>query len=572
MTSMKAGSSNPREIIKIENVSFTYRHAKEAAVKQLDLTVNAGEMIAVAGHTGAGKSTLCKILNGIIPHFTPGKLTGKILIDGQDTAKFEPKDLSPFIGVVFQDFETQLFTGSVEQEVAFGPENMCLSSATIRERVKDYLAFVGLQGLEKKPPALLSGGEKQRLAIAAILAMEPDIICLDEPTSDLDPAGKKEIMALVRKIQKERKKTLVLIEHETVELLYADRVLVMQAGEIKSSGQPGQVLADPDFMLAAGIRPLPVSEAFGRKITGRRPLTLDEGVRYFKENKYSFDEVKYAALLQKDQDRAVKYGSPALELRQVNFKYDDNWSLKNIDLSIRQGEFVAILGQNGSGKTTLIKQLNGLLTPASGEVLVNGRSTRGENVRSLSRAVGYVFQNPDHQIIMETVYDDVAFGPRFAKIPEAEVQRRVHEALAAVKLTGFEKYDPSILTKGQRQKVAVAAVLANKPEIIVFDEPTTGLDYNELRGMMELISQLNAAGHTVIMVTHCMWIAAEYAHRVIVMAEGSIALDGSSREVFGQPEKLSRYHLQIPSITALARNFGKTVLSVREFINCATKS
>jgi energy-coupling factor transport system ATP-binding protein len=572
MISMKAGSSHPQEAIKVDNVSFTYRHAKEAAVKQLDLKVSSGEMIAIAGHTGAGKSTLCMILNGIIPHFTPGKLNGKILVAGKDTAKYEPRELSQFIGVVFQDFETQLFTNSVEQEVAFGPENMCLSAEVIRDRVTKYLSFVGLQGMEKKPPALLSGGEKQRLAIAAVLAMEPDIICLDEPTSDLDPAGKKEIMALVKKLQKERRKTLILIEHETEELLNADRVLVMQQGQIKGSGQPGEILSDPDYLLAAGIRPLPICEAFSRKDTDSCPLTLEEGVRSFAENKFSLDEGKYAELLKKDQERVGKYGPPVLELRQVNFSYDDNWSLKNIDLSVRQGEFLAVLGQNGSGKTTLIKHLNGLLMPASGAVLVKGLSTRNENVRSLSGTVGYVFQNPDHQIIMETVYDDVAFGPRFAKLPEEEVLPRTLEALAAVKLTGYERRDPATLTKGQRQKVAVAAVLANKPEIIVFDEPTTGLDYHELRGMMEMISHLNAAGHTVIMVTHCMWIAAEYAHRVVVMSEGSVVLDGTAREVFGQPETLSRCHLQVPPVTALAQKFGKTILSVPEFTSCLIKS
>ena len=299
---------------------------------------------------------------------------------------------------------------------------------------------------------------------------------------------------------------------------------------------------------------------------------MAEAQAYFKKKGYTLSPEKHQKLIRRDKERQKKYGETQIELRNVNFDFGSGPVLNNLNLSVKKGEFIAILGQNGSGKTTLIKQLNGLLVPKQGTAVVNGRDTSKESVKSLSQIVGYVFQNPDHQIIMETVYDDVAFGPRFAKLDEKEIKKRVDEALAAVKLTGREKSDPLTLTKGQRQKVAVAAVLANKPDILVLDEPTTGLDDNELRGMMELIKSLNDDGHTIIMVTHCMWVAAEYAHRVVVLKQGEVLLDGPAREVFAQEEKLRECHLRPPQITGWSRQLGHTLLSVAEFRECLIHS
>ncbi len=557
-----------QEIIKLEQASFTYRKASVPALKKVTFQVNPGEVIGIMGPTGAGKSTLGLLLNGIIPHFVPGILSGKVIIDGQDTAKYEPRNLAATVGVVFQDFETQLFTTSVELEVAFGPENLCLPVDTIKTRVHDYLDLVGLAGQVKKEPANLSGGEKQRLAIAAILAMEPAALYLDEPTTDLDPAGKKEILALIRIMQKKMNMALLLVEHETEQILNCDRVIILKEGEIIISGPAREVLCQNLALEQLGIKPLQVSEVFADVPAEDRPLTLEEGLEYLKEQKYQCAEDKYASCAQHDHR---EYGPVVIELAKVGFRYGDIPALTDINLSVRKGEFIAILGQNGSGKTTLLKQFNGLLVPAQGIVRINGRNTKEHHPATFSSEVGYVFQNPDHQIIMETVYDDVAFGPRFNKLPETEVQPRVQEALAAVGLTGLEKHDPFTLTKGQRQQVAVAAVLANRPDILVFDEPTTGLDYQELRQLMELVNKLNQAGHTIIMVTHCMWIAAEYAQRVVVMDSGRICLDGQARDIFARIDKLQESRLVPPPVTVLGQQLGKTVLSVAEFKECFSR-
>ncbi len=556
-------------IINLEQASFAYRRSLAPALKKISFKARAGEVIGIMGPTGAGKSTLGLLLNGIIPHFVPGILSGRALIDGQDTAKLEPRDLAATVGVVFQDFETQLFTTSVELEVAFGPENLCLPVDIIKKRVHDYLNLVGLSGQEKKEPANLSGGEKQRLAIAAILALEPAVLYLDEPTTDLDPAGKKEILSLIRILQQKRNMTLLLVEHETEQILACDRVIILKGGEVITSGPAREVLCQNQAVEQLGIKPLQVSEVFADVPERERPLTLAEGLGYLKQQKYNCAEDRYKSFVQHDQR---EYGPVVVELEKVSYSYGGIPALSGINLSVKKGEFVAILGQNGSGKTTLLKQLNGLLLPGQGIVRINGRDTKEDHPATFSAEVGYVFQNPDHQIIMETVYDDVAFGLRFNKVPETEVQQRVQETLAVVGLTGLEKQDPFTLTKGQRQQVAVAAVLANRPDILVFDEPTTGLDYQELRRLMELVNKLNQAGHTIIMVTHCMWIAAEYARRVVIMDKGQIVLDGPTREIFTQADKLQACQLALPPVTLLAQQLGKTVLSVAEFRECFMKT
>ncbi|MDD5491822.1 MAG: energy-coupling factor transporter ATPase [bacterium] len=558
-----------QEIIKVEQVSFTYRKAVRPALNKITFKVKPGEIVGIMGPTGAGKSTLGLTLNGIIPHFVPGILTGKVSIGGKDTAKCEPRDLATTVGVVFQDFETQLFTSSVELEVAFGPENLCLPVETIKKRIHDYLDLVSLSGCEKKEPAILSGGEKQRLAIAAILAIEPAVLYLDEPTTDLDPAGKIEILSLIRGLQQERKIALLLIEHETEQILSCDQVMILREGAVIMSGPAREVLCQNLVMEQLGIKPLQVSEVFSEVPENKRPLTLEEGLGYLKQQSYYCNEDDYAGLIQQDQR---EYGPVVIELEKVSFSYDNAPVLRDINWSVRKGEFIAILGQNGSGKTTLVKHLNGLLVPSQGRVLINGVDTAGHNPAKFSSEVGYVFQNPDHQIIMETVFDDVAFGPRFNKLPEADVRRRTEDILAAVGLTGLEKQDPFTLTKGQRQQVAVAAVLANRPDILVFDEPTTGLDYRELRRLMELIKKLNQAGHTIIMITHCMWIAAEYAQRVVIMDSGGISIDGPTRDIFSRVDKLHESRLVPPPVTQLSQYLGKTVLSVAEFKRCFKKT
>jgi energy-coupling factor transport system ATP-binding protein len=547
----------------LRGVRFTYRGTSAHALDGVDLEVQSGEVVAVLGPSGAGKSTLCLCLNGLIPHFVRGELEGTLRVFGEPTGDRSVSDLARHVGLVFQDFEAQLFSTNVELEVAFGLENFAVPVEDIRRRVTEALATVELGGLERREPATLSGGQKQRLAIAAVLALHPRMLVLDEPTSDLDPVGKESIFEVARRLRAEGV-TLVVVEHETEEVVDAGRVVVMEEGRVAATGRPDEVLFRTEWLEDRGVRPLGAAALLQR--LGEEPAITDqEALDVLKDRRYRVPEGWWTALLERDRATDRADSEPLIEARDLVHRYPGGVeALSGVDLTLRRGEFVAVVGQNGSGKTTLVKHFNGLLHPTGGEVRVGGRPTTGERVGRLGRTVGYVFQNPDHQIFAESVADEVAFGPRNHGVPEEEVGQRVTEALAAVGLGGREEEDPFTMTKGERQRVAVASVLATRPEVIVLDEPTTGLDYREQRDMMELVRRLNGAGHTVVCVTHSMWVVTEYARRTVVMRDGRVTADGPTREVFSREEELLEARLRPPQVTRVTTRLGTTLLSVAE--------
>jgi energy-coupling factor transporter ATP-binding protein EcfA2 len=521
------------------------------------------------GPSEAGKSTFCECLNGLVPHFFRGRLLGEVRVLGQDTRKRTVAEMAEHVGLVFQDFESQLFSTNVALEVAFGMENLCVPWEEMDERVHHSLKLVGLEGLENRTPASLSGGQKQKLAIASVLAMEPQLLCMDEPTTDLDPISKMGIFAIADELRQRRDITLIIVEHETEEALKAGRIVLMKEGLVLRDGPAGEVLREVELMESIGVQPLHVPQLFHRLGAPELPLTVEEGVAEFRRRGWRIDEDAYRAMHERDQARQEAYGEPLIRVEGLSYSYPGQVeALRGIDLGIRRGEFVAIVGQNGSGKTTLVKHFNGLLLPTEGRVLVGGEETKAQGVYKLGEKVAYVFQNPDHQIFSQTVYNEVAFSPRIRGHPEEEVKQRVAEALEAVGLVGMEEEDPFSLTKGGRQRVAVASVLSARPDVIILDEPTTGLDYAEQRSMMELVARLNRQGHTIIFVTHSMWVVAEYAHRVIVLKDGQILVQGSTREVFAQEDTLRDTYLQPPQIVSFSNRLGHTLLSVPEMAGC----
>ncbi len=548
------------EAIRLTDLHFTYRHTESPALTGIDLTVRPAEFVVLVGPSGAGKSTLCYALNGLIPKFLRGEMTGAVEIFGRPTADQKVGQLSETVGLVFQDFESQLFSTNVELEVAFAPENFGVDRSEIERRVRECLATVGLTGLERREPATLSGGQKQRLAIASVLSMEPRIVVMDEPTTDLDPLGKEGVFNVSRRLR-ERGLTMLIAEHETEEAAVADRVIVLNHGRVEADGPPADVLTRADWLEELGVQPLGAAQVTAR--LGLRPvLTVEEATEELAGAGYRVDPQALATLAAADPQPP---GSPVIEVRGLEHRYPNGLAaLQGADLTIRSGEFVAVVGQNGSGKTTLVKHFNGLLTPTSGDVLVAGTSTRNQTVLQLGKTVGYVFQNPDHQIFADTVFEEVAFGPRNHGVAPDEVKTRVTEALAAVGLEGREQEDPLALTKGERQRVAVASVLATRPEVIILDEPTTGLDYKEQRKMMDLVRQLNEAGHTIICVTHTMWVVAEYAHRTIVVKDGRIWMDGPTRQVMGREAELTAASLKPPQLVRISNRLGGTLLTLSE--------
>ncbi len=559
--------------ISFKDLKYRYRGQKKRALDGISLDIAEGEFLMVMGQTEAGKSSLLMCLNGLIPHFHKGRLDGEISILGRNTLKYSVAQMADTVGIVFQDFEAQLFSTNVELEVAFGPENLCIEPVEIIDRIDKSLKIVKLDDLRRRPPSTLSGGQKQKLAIASVLALNPRVLVMDEPTSDLDPISSMGIFDVVNQLRNRDDITLIVAEHQTEEALFADRILVLKEGRIARLDRAENILRDVAGLESMGIMPLGVPKYFTQMGDREAPLTPEEGVQRFQANGWRISAEKHAELVAEDARRSQQYGDVFIQCTGLEHAYPNGFkALQGVDLAIHRGEMLAIIGQNGSGKTTLVKHFNGLLFPTAGQIEVNGHTTKEQGVFKLGQEVGYVFQNPDHQIFSEKVFDEVAFTLRLRKtFTEAEIKKNVTEALAAVGLSGYEEEDPFSLTKSGRQRVAVASVLAAHPPVLILDEPTTGLDYLEQCSMMNMVKQLNKTGSTIIFITHHMWVVTEYAHRVIVMKEGRVCLQGTTREVFSHEAELREACLLPPQGVTLSNRLGKTLLNTAELVYCTQK-
>jgi energy-coupling factor transporter ATP-binding protein EcfA2 len=558
------GVTEPNEAIRLDNVSFRYADQREWALRDVSLRIERGEMVVVMGATGAGKSTLAKCLNRTVPAFQAGTMEGGIALFGESLGDRDVADLAGTVGLVSQDFEAQLFATNVVQELAFGMEQLGVPADEMRRRVPQALATVGLAGFEHRDPTTLSGGEKQRLAIAATLVLQPRILVFDEPTTDLDPAGKLEIFAVLARMRC-LGYTLLLIEHETVAAEKADRLVVLNAGRVVADDAPNRVLPDVRFLDVHGVRPLDgdrIAAAMQVTAADRSGEGLASAVRALGLRRSTSPATPHTA-----GEAPSAQATPFIEVEAVGFAYEGRArALDRVSLRIDTGEFIALIGQNGSGKTTLAKHLNGLLHPTSGRVLLRGQDVRTLPLDAVAAQVGYVFQNPDHQIFAATVAEEVAFGPRNLGLGVALVTERVDESLAAVGLRDLADADPFLLSKGHRQRLAVASLLALRPCLLILDEPTTGLDYSEQRHMMDLVVQLHRNGMAILMITHSPWVVAEYAQRGVLMRAGRVQFDGALRTLFEQEALLAEAHFRLPDVTWLGRRFGFTPLTVDEFV------
>lgn len=547
--------------ISIQDLSFTYAETTRPALQHVSGEVEEGTSVVIMGHEGAGKSTLCYSLNALVPRFFRGEYAGRVVVHDVEVARARVAEMSRQVGLVLQDFEAQLFSTSVELEVAFGPENLCLSRDEIERRIDRYLRFVGLADMRRREPASLSGGQKQRLAIASVLALEPLVLVMDEPTTDLDPVGREEVLSVSDLLRQERR-TLVVVDQDPDTAVDADQVWLMREGEMVAQGPPRRVLTELALLESCGVQPPPTVALFQALGWPGQPLTVEEAIALIREHGLARPRPLQAPA-------ARTNGCPVtLELRDVDYAYPTRAveALKGVNLQIREGEFLALVGQNGSGKTTLAKHLNGLLKPTRGEVLFRGRPLGEIRRTEMARHVGYVFQNPDHQIFSNTVREEVGFSLRMAGMDPKAVEERVAEALAVVGLSGYEEEVPFTLTKGERQRVAVASVLAAQPQVIILDEPTTGLDYRHQRSMMEMLRDLHRRGHTVIIITHSMWVAAEYAERVVVMKDGQILLDAPTRTAFAQEQVLAEASLRSPPLLRLGNWLGTSGLTLEAMV------
>jgi energy-coupling factor transport system ATP-binding protein len=553
------------DAVRVEDLWFTYERGGAPALRGISLVVPEGRFHCLIGPTGAGKTTLLSALSRIVPRFFKGTPAGRIELFGAPIAEEEVATLARTVGTVFQDFEAQIFATDALAEVAFGMENLGVPPAEMRARATAALARVGLAGFEGRDTASLSGGEKQRLAIAAVLAMGPRLVVLDEPTTDLDPVGKREVLAVAMGLARAGH-TVVLVEHDLEAITGADRVHVLVEGRVVAEGEPIGTLGRAADLAALGVRPPELATIVTGLGLPCEALDVERVARQLAPV-LAWDDDRVRAITRDAADDLA--GDAAVRLEGVRFGYGARPVLDGVDLTIRRGEITAILGRNGSGKTTLVKLINGLLRPAAGRVLLGGDDTAAMGVSAIGRRVGFVFQNPDHQLFRATVREEVAFGLTHAGVPEAEHGARIAEALAAVRLTGAEDRDPFILGKGERQRVAVASVLACRPEVIVLDEPTTGLDHREQRAMMDLLLRLRESGRTIVVVTHAMWVVAACCRRAVLLAGGKVIADGPTREVFHRPGDIARAGIVAPPAAQLAARWGRKLLTPEEFVACA---
>jgi energy-coupling factor transporter ATP-binding protein EcfA2 len=539
--------------IKFEDVSFRYTGAEKDVLRGINIKVSPGEIVLVTGPAGSGKTTFCSCINGLIPHYHEGELTGQVIVRSYDTRRARIGGLASLVGMVFQDPESQLVTSSVIDEVAFGPENLGVPRAEIYQRVTEALSATRLLGYEDREPHNLSGGEQQACAIAATYSMHPEIYVMDEPLANLDPAGRLQVLQVLIDVAKQRQKTLIIVEHSLEEVLpLVDRVLVINEGQIIRDGTVEEVLAAGD-----------IPRIFTRPAIVRLADKFGLDLKTFSADKFYTDlnaRKPLGMLDHADEPSPASANSsrPIIEFQNVHYTYKGQVAaLKGVNLTIHEGELVAILGRNGSGKTTLARHIIGLLQPALGRVIVAGRDVAVTPTHELTQEIGFCFQNPNHQIVSFKVRDEMTFGLKAHNIDPAEFDQRVHRALDLVDMLDVIDAEIFDLGKGQKQRLALASVLTLNPKILVIDEPTTGQDPQMTKEIFDVIKHLNDLGTTVLMITHRVDYAAAYAHRAVVMKRGEVAFDGPVWELISNPEIMRANALELPDITKLALQLNK---------------
>ncbi|MGN0243775.1 MAG: energy-coupling factor transporter ATPase [Lachnospiraceae bacterium] len=540
------------------------------ALDGIELSIQQGEYVAILGHNGSGKSTLAKHLNGILK---PTK--GTVLIAGKDTREDgNMLDIRQKAGMVFQNPDNQIVATIVEEDVAFGPENIGVPTEEIWQRVARSLDLVGMAAYRTDSPNRLSGGQKQRIAIAGVVAMEPDCMILDEATAMLDPEGRKDVTALAHQLNREKNITIIHITHHMDEVVNADRIYVMSEGKVVMMGTPRDIFSQVEQLEELGLT-VPESTKIGHLLS-KAGVSIPKGVLGVNELINALQEVVRPDCEELPEEHSSKQHDSALQtglqLCNVSYQYHDAGpsktpALHDINLSISKGEFVAIIGHTGASKSTLIQHFNALLAPSAGKVLFEGKDVHedGFSKKYLRSKVGMTFQYPENQLFEETVLKDVAFGPLNMGYSREEAYKMAQEALRMVNMP--ERYDnksPFELSGGQKRRVAIAGVLAMKPEFLVLDEPTAGLDPRGCQRILRLIDTLHKEqGVTMIMVSHNMEDVARYANRVIVMNEGRILFDDTPECVFAHETELHEIGLAVPEPMRVMKELRKKGIPVR---------
>ena len=545
-------------MIEISGLKYRYKKELPEVLKSINLSINPGEKILIAGKNGAGKTTLSKILSGIIPLLDKrGELEGQYMYGGDEVFNLKYADLKGKMALLFQDFEGQIVSTSVREELIFYPMNLGKFYRESTGRAENLAEQFGMLPLFDRSISSLSGGEKQKTAILSLLSASPEILILDEPMTDLDPFSQDMILEMI----KGYRGTLIVFEQSVDFYACFDRIIVMNDGLIISDAGK-ETAGDIKMLEGAGIGAPEVFRAAG----GYFPSMKQACAGIKKDFEFDADKYSTASAVRNKDVPAV------IQVKNLSFIYPGSREevLSDVSFEIKKGEFLAVVGANGSGKTTLMKILAGIYKDFQhGEIFYAGTSIKKRGVQG---QVGYVYQNPDNQIFAETVFDEIAFAMKMKGAAESKVKSRVGAIMEIFGLTDKSGADPFSLPKGDRQKIACASVLVSEPDVIILDEPTTGLDYLSYRGLMDIIEELNSKGKTIITITHSMEAAASYGERILALAGGKIVFMGDKREFFS-----GNFHTKAASVrptelmeASLELN-NRLILNSREFSKCWRK-
>lgn len=595
-----------KPVIELAHVSFSYDDAdatEAQALSDITLSVQPGDFMGILGPSGAGKSTLASVMSGAIPHHFAGQLFGATYVAGNDTCDITLTDIARIVGSVLQDIDTQMVASIVEDEILFGLENFGMPHDEIAQRVSDTLDAVGISDLRDREIATLSGGQKQKVAIAAILALTPRVLILDAPTAALDPASSLLVFDTLRAINEQQGVTIVVIEQKVALLSeYCNRVAVLDHGHLVLEGTPHEVFAHGSELRRIGVDSPRVARISNSLISkgllheGYPCLNVDETVVLItglvgkhqtdaKRKQHINPESTHQAnpedqhvadLLDKSThdstdadetcptctERPKSEGAdPVVNLVDVSFAYPGaTASVCHLELTAYPGEFVGVVGQNGAGKTTLMKLLNGLLKPDAGSICLAGLDTREVPTSRIAAHCATLFQNPDRQLCKDTVLDEVAFGLELQGVASQEAHDRSRGVVEQFGLPFDEA--PFALSRGQRQMVALASVVVTQPDVVLLDEPTSGLDYRECMTVMETVADMAHEGCAVIMVCHDMEVVSDFADRIVVMSDGEILARGQTHALFADEDLMRQARVAPPQTIELSTRLAREVSPV----------
>ncbi|WP_252502321.1 ABC transporter ATP-binding protein [Sporosarcina sp. Marseille-Q4943] len=545
-------------LLRVKNLKYKYPDSSRFALNDISFTVKKGEFLGIVGMNTSGKTTLCYALSGLVPHFFKGAYGGDVYIGNMDVLSHEISDITANVGLVFENPFSQM-TGAkftVYDEIAFGLENQGVPRDVMHERIRESMQLLDIEQLHTQNPFSLSGGQMQRVAIASVIAMKPDILILDEPTSQLDPQGAEGVFRVVEKLA-DGGMTIIMVEQKMEKLAaYADRILLMHDGKLIQDGKPEEVFSRDDLN-EFGIEPpmyVKIARTLGLrdKATGLYPISLEVMPM---ERKIQFRAVDTDL-----EDRSTA----ELIVRNLHFGYEKGQEvIRNLNVHLR-GEPIAIIGQNGAGKTTFVKLLKALLKPNSGEILLNGEPISATTAAKLASRIGLIFQNPNDQIFKHKVIDEVMFGPLNIGQSYEEAMANAKEMLALVGLAHKSEDNPYDLSLAERKMVAMASILAMDTDIVIFDEPTMGQDFRGKAKVKEIIHSLYVKGKLVICILHDMDFVAETFGRTLIFSNGEMLFDGPTREAFAQEEALRLARVEQPHITKLVKRLGYDQIVLRE--------